>query len=455
MPPRNPRRHGGMLEREFDASVRAARAITVVEGVDPALVFKVRTSGRVGADDWQRRGLELLTEGADWDYVVLSPGTEAPEIGAELSRYASGPDEEGASAPLSSFFGVLEAIEPYDADDRLGPDVAVELDAHPGPADLVIWPAATADEAGSRVDQVIAAVETLRGRIAASDRRARSPVVRATIDGATAQLLATVPVIEAIRLPVVPYLDPSTWRDARFDDLEVDRGDAPPLGVLDDAIATGHRLLEGLVLVSRSFPEGRAWEQLGEHGTMVAGLAAYGDFEEPLRNGTPLVAGGPLIQGRVIERDPALQDGYRFPPEQPEHLTVEQAITTLNDDYGVRVFVLAVTATDAYAGPRVSLLTERLDDLIRERDLIVVVPTGNHGAALATATMVSGHHALNDYAAYVLDQAARVAEPGTAALALTVGSVARSAGPATLAGVTPVGAQAIAPVDGISPFFTC
>lgn len=116
------------------------------------------------------------------------------------------------------------------------------------------------------------------------------------------------------------------------------------------------------------------------------------------------------------------------------------------------MFVLAVTATDAYAGPRVSLLTERLDDLIRERNLIVVVPTGNHGATLATATMVSGHHALNDYAMYVLDRAARVAEPGTAALALTVGSVARSAGPATLAGRTPVGAQAIAPAGGISPF---
>ena len=66
--------------------------------------------------------------------------------------------------------------------------------------------------------------------------------------------------------------------------------------------------------------------------------------------------------------------------------------------------------------------------------------------------MASGHHVLNYYPAFVLDEGARVAEPGTAALALTVGSVARSAGPATLAGVTPVGARAIAPADGISPF---
>jgi hypothetical protein len=267
-----------MLEHELDQSVRIAKAITVVEGVDPALVFKVRTAGRVSAEDWQRRGLELLTEGADWDYVVLSPGTDAPEIGAELSRYAAGPDDEGAAAPLSSFFGVLEAIEPYGPDDRLVPAVAAELDAHPGPADLVIWPAADAREAGLRVDQVIAATQGLGARIGASDRRARSPVVRVIVDGAAARVLATVPVIEAIRLPVVPYLDPSAWRDARFEDLEVDRGDAPPLGVLDDAIASRHRLLDGLVLATRSFPEGRGWQRLGEHGTMVAGLAAYGDF---------------------------------------------------------------------------------------------------------------------------------------------------------------------------------
>jgi hypothetical protein len=440
------------LERDLDEAVRRAQAITVIEGVDPALVFKVRTSGRLAADDWQRRGLELLSEGADWDYVVLSPGTDVPEIGTELSSYAAGPDEEGASAPLSSFFGVLEAIEPYGPEDRLGPDVAGELGASAGPVDLVIWPAATDDEANSRVNQVIAAAERLGARISATDRRPRSPVVRAILNGPVVQALATVPVIETIRLPVVPYLDPSTWRDARIEDLDLDRRDAPPLGVLDDAIATGHPLLDGLVQATRSFPEGRTWQQLAEHGTMVAGLAAYGDFEGPLRNGTPLIARGPLIQGRVIERDPARHDGYRFPPEQPEYLTVEQAIAALNDDYGVRVFVFSVTAMNPYAGPRPSSLTERLDDLIRERNLIVVVPTGNHRAALATAMMDSGHHALHDYAEYVLDDAARVAEPATAALALTVGSLARSAGPATLAGRTPVGAQAIAPVDGISPF---
>ena len=451
-PPRNPRRHGEKLTEELERSVERAQEIRIVEGVDPALVFRVRAAGRVGADAWKRRGLELLTEGEEWDYVVLSPGAELPKIGDELSRYAAAPDEEGASAPLSSFFGVLEEIEPYGPGDRLTSDVAAVRDAEPGTVDIVIWAATTADDASHRVDQVVGVVESLGGTVVAVDRRPRSPVVRALLEGQGVRAIATVPVIEAIQLPALPYVDPSFWRDLTEEDSTVDRRDAPPIGVLDDAIATGHPLLQDVVTATRAFPAGRAWEQPGDHGTMVAGLAAYGDFERPLREGKPFVAAGTLIQGRVIEPDPGHMGRYRFPPEQPEHMTLEQAIIALNEDHGVRVFVLCVTEVDAYSGPRVSLLTERLDDLIRERDLVVVVPTGNHRVDLATATMENGQHVLNDYPDYALDEQARVCEPATAALATTVGSIARSDGPATLGGKTLLGYKAVAPVDGLSPF---
>lgn len=437
---------------ELDTSLERIREIRILEGVDPALVFRIRSVGRVSVEDWRRRGLELLTEGEDWDYVVLSPGAEAPRVGDELSRYAEAPDEEGARAPLASFFAVLEQIEPYGPDDRAKDDVIEARIAETGPVDVVIWAAATADEVRRRVAQVTKAVESLRGRVVAVDARPRSPVVRALLNGEGVRGMATVPVVEAIELPALPYVDPSSWRDATEDDLSVGRRDGQPIGVLDDAIATAHPLLRDLVPVSRSFPEGRAWEQPGDHGTMVAGLAAYGDFEESLRNGSTLVAAGSLIQGRVIELQPGYQDRYRFPPEQPEHLTIEQAIVALHEEFGVRVFVLCVTETDAYSGPRVSLLTERLDDLIRERNLVVVIPTGNHGADLATAMTQSGHHVLRDYPSYVLDEQARVCEPATAALATAVGSIARSDGPATIGGRTPLGYRAVAPVDGVSPF---
>jgi hypothetical protein len=450
-PHRNPRRHGGELAETLDDAVERAREIPIVEGVDPALVFRVRAGGRIDPLTWGYRGLELLSEGEDWDYVVLSPGTEPPRVGDDLSRYAAGPDEEGAKSPLASFFAWVEAFEPYGPEDRLPSDVATARELEDGIVDIVIWPARDEDEAADRVRQVRRAVEHVGGEVVAADQRPRSPVVRASVNGAGVRALATVPVVEVLQLPAVPYVDPSDWRDARIDDLDVRIEDRPPVGVLDDAIASGHELLRDVVAAERSFPDGRAWQPAGEHGTMVGGLAAYGDFEQPLRDGAPLVA-GPIVQARVIEQDPTVADGHRFPPEQPEHLTVEDAIRTAHGRDGVRVFVMSVTRTDPYLGPRVSVLTERLDDLARELDIVIVVPSGNHGATLATARMRCGAHAADDYPGYLLEDLARISEPATAALALTVGSVARSAGPARLSGETPPGYSAIAPVDGISPF---
>ena len=370
----------------------------------------------------------------------------------ELTRYASAPDLEGARADLSSFFGTIDAIEPYGPEDRLASDLATALDNEAAPVDVVVWAAPDVAEAEQRVDQVAHAIRRLGGRVTASDRRPRSPVVRAILTGAAARQLANIPVVEAIYPPSLPYVDPSDWRDIREEDLETEHTDGVPLGVLDDAIATAHPLLRGLVTATRAFPDGREWEQMGEHGTMVAGLAAYGDFETALREHEPFVSAGSLVQGRVIEPRPGEPLRHRFPPEQPEHLTIEEAITTLNDEHGVRVFVLCVTDIDPYSGPRVSLLTQRLDDLILERDLVVVLPTGNHGFHGATARMDSGDRILDDYPGYALSEVARVSEPATAALAVTVGSVARSAGPANLAGVTRLGHIAVAPVGGLSPF---
>ena len=449
---RNPHRHGQKLAAELASTVASTQAIRVIEGVDPALVFRIRTASRLTIEQWQSRGLELLSEGGDWDYVVLSPGADTPRLTAELARYARAPDRDKAKAALSSFFGLIESIEPYGPEDRLADDVAKALDGQPGPVDILIWAAPDDAEGGRRMDPVTAAIEAQGGNITASDRRARSLVIRAVLDGPTARLLANIPVVELIRPPLLPYVNPSDWRDIRVDELESEHRGGVPIGVLDDAIAAGHPLLRTLVSASRSFPAGHAWQQPGDHGTMVAGLALYGDFETALRDGQPFRSAGSVVQGRVIEPRPTQPHLHQFPEEQPEHLTVEEAIIALNDDYGVRVFVLCVTEIHPYSGPRVSLLTERLDDLIRERNLIVVVPTGNHSADATTGQMSNGAHVLHDYPGYALDETGRVSEPATAALGLTVGSIARSAGPANLSGETRIGHVAVAPVDGLSPF---
>jgi hypothetical protein len=451
--PRNPRQHGQRLRRELDRAIERARPIRVVEGVDPGLVFKVQAKGRITDDTWTARGLAFLGETGDWTYFVLSREDAPDQLLEQLSNYAAGPDLEGAKAPLRTFFNAVENIQPYGPEDRRGPGLPEDLAGLTEPivVDAAAWPSPSREEAERRLRNLRAVVERYDGEEFAHDARPRFTLLRARLSGEGVLALLEQAVVERIRTPPTPYLEPSDWMARGLEDLEYRFEDGEPIGVIDDAIAA-HPLLDGTVRSRRSFPASHSWAQPSRHGTMVAGLAAYGEFETPLREGLPLVARGPLHQARVLEPNPDWPERTRFAPMVTAHQAVEQAIETLHRDEGVRVFNLSITDPDPYSGPHVSLFTERLDELIRELGIVVVVPAGNQRANLAQGTMASGADVLAGYPDYALDPAARLAEPAPAALALTVGSLARFDAPQTPSGQARVGDQAIAAAEQLSPF---
>ena len=257
--------------------------------------------------------------------------------------------------------------------------------------------------------------------------------------------------MERIRTPPIAYLEPSDWLATSLDDLTVAPREGVPVGIIDDGIAA-HPLLDGLVASRRSFPAGHAWQPIGQHGTMVAGLALFGEFEKPLREGAVLQPRGVVHQARVLEPDPVIARATRFAPSATAHQTIEQAIETLHSEEGVRVFNMSINDPDAYSGPHVGLITERLDELIRELDIVVVVSSGNHGADLRNGRMDSGHHAADAYPLYLMHPSARIAEPATAALALSVGALSRFDAPQTRRGEARIGDHAIAAAREIAPF---
>lgn len=453
-PERNPRRHGRRLQREIEEAVAEARPITVIEGVDPGLVFKVRASGRITDETWEHRRIALLGDTEDWTYFVLSEDAVPGQLLAELRRYSAGPDEMGARAPLKTFFNAVEDIQPYGPEDRRTaslPDNLLAL-TEPIVVDAIAWPSGTPQEAQRRLRNVRRAVAHYGGEEIAADARARFTVLRARLSGEGIEGLLRLPVIERVRTPPTPFIEPSDWWGRTADDVEVIEEDAEPIGVIDDGIADGHPLLAGAVASRRAFPGGHSWAAIGPHGTMVAGLAAYGDLELPLRSGAPLIRRGAVHEARVLEPHPSLPRRTRFAPGVTEHQAVEEAIETLHRDERVRVFSMSINDVDPYSGPHVSVFTERLDELVRELGIVLVVSAGNHGVQELSATMDSGDHAQAGYPTYTLHESARIAEPAAAALAVTVGSLARSDAPQTPTGTARVGDQAIAAADELSPF---
>jgi hypothetical protein len=450
-PARNPHRHGTRLQRRL-AEAAAASPRATLEGIDPGLVFKVRASGRLDPSALESRDLALLGETRDWTYFVFSEEEAPQRFLAALGRYSGAADSVGAAAPLSSLFGLIEDFEPYGADDRRGPRLpAVEDVDDRILVDVIIWPSPEFGESRRRIANVRVVVENDDGAILAFDDRPQFTIVRTRVSGIGLSRLLELAVVEQVRTPPTPFIEPSDWMAADVADLVLETRESEPIGVIDDGISDGHPLLAEVVVSQRSFPSEYAWLPIGNHGTMVAGLCAYGDFEAPLRDHAPLVAAGPLHGARVMEPHPDLANHTRFAPTLPEHQVVEEAIRTLHAEHGVRLFNLSITYSEPFTGSHVGLLTEQLDSLVRELGIVVVISAGNVRAT-TSAELPNGQHALHDYPEYLLDEMSRVSEPATAALAITVGSLARSSAPQTPGGVVRVGDRAVAEVNEVSPF---
>jgi hypothetical protein len=444
---RNPGSHGTKLRDELASAIEAQPPVRTQEGVDPSLVFKLRTRGgfRDEAKLTQAK-LQWLGNTADWTYFVMADdGTEA--LQRMLNAYVAGGDDRSKAKDVTFFEGLVEIL-PYDRSDREGPGLR-ELDlgqTETQDIDVVVWPSPNPAIARDRLSRVRAVVEEHEGVELSADDRFRYTIVRVRASGECISQLLDLGVVERIRTPPVPYLEPTTWRFATEDELPVPAPrPAVPIGLIDDEVID-HPLLLNSISSRRSIPDDRQWAPPSDHGTFVAGLLVCGDVEACLAGDGEWSAAPTLHVARVLEPDPVFPDRAVFPSDEPVHLVVEQAIRGLHQDHGVRVFNLSITDSFAFDGAHLSLWSERMDELVRELDIILVVAAGNQRPQVAPVDQLTA------YPSALLDVEAGIAEPGPAANVLTVGALARNDAPQRANGEVRIGDRAVAAAREPSPF---
>jgi len=453
-PPRNPRRHGRALETQLNAVQQSRRIST---GIDPDLMFKVRAANtRLPDETLASRGIVALAETVNYTYFVLA-SDEGSALADALRRYTTlGADTHGGHGPLYTLFDRIDAIEPYGSADRRGPGLEdVLTGVMRVVVDVSVWPADEWPEAERRAGIVADVVGTHEGEVLHRAVGVRRTVLRVAVNADGLADLLDTSVVERVRTPPVPFIDPSDWRDVDIDDLSVRTRRSVAVGVLDDAPAAEHPLLSGLVSsITEVGPAGYQWPTQGHHGTQVVSRVLLPHLAEELREHAEITAIGNVHVARILEPVPGRPDETRFGGGDaglPPHEVVERSIRLLHEQHGVRVFNLSFGFREAFTAMHVSELTETIDDLARELDVVIVVPTGN-AAVYTNSETISGHHAENDYPAYLSDPSYRLAEPGPAALALTVGSIAHSDAPVERPGAPRLRDKAIAGVGELSPF---
>jgi hypothetical protein len=420
---------------------------------DPALIVRVRTSGVVPEEEWERAGLAVLGHDATDAVVLFASDAELKEFQARLTAFAA---ERKAGQKHPSYNLLISSIEefgPLKPEDRIGSALRGEgfdraesfADDRRFNVDVELWDVGTQIERGGQADRMTEEIAGLGGEVSDRYIGITFSALRVRATGNLVRRLLSDPLVRLVDLPPQPDLDVAPLLDATIEDLgiiEPPDADAPLVAILDTGVNSAHPLLEPVVIDRIAFPATLGPNDIFGHGSRVSGIAAYGDVRDCLENGS-FQSSVRILSGKVVNDQGNLDDRLLIATQ------INEIVRTFHAR-GCRIFNLSIgDRLSQYAGGRVGQWTAILDELARELDVLFVVAAGNY--LHRPVVHPEEHH--TGYPGYLLTGNNRIFEPATAANALTIGAVAHAASvPASANGN--VGLRPIAEVGEPAPF-TC
>lgn len=450
LPARDRRDHGKIIGGEVSSAVSDVGTVRQALGIAPDRLLVLEfTSLDAGSRNVleDRFGAAVVDEqvekrqGQDVVRMVVQFPTDESirQVQAEADQYSKESNNR-VGLPLGvrrTFFDGLEKIGQVSRSDRTGSRLKQEglSGADSFPVDVDLWHPGTPEGAREVLDQLRNLCETHHGRVLDGVRTSSLLLARVLANDALAETLLDLDLVARVDLP--PRLPPVYGR--LFDDHPAlpehdgPAGGEPLVCVVDSGVLPGHPLLRGWVVDGVDFESGEDTpaDRQG-HGTQVAGLVVYGSIARCIEDGawTPEVL---VANAKVLRRHPFDESATVFPDDHRPEALVARAIRHFNDARGCRVFNLSMgNPADIYGGGRQFPWAEVLDELARELDVVIVVAAGNvaEPEIPADATTRKGLRAgVRD--SKLSDRSARICNPGTAAVAVTVGAVARSDAPRT------------------------
>lgn len=198
--------------------------------------------------------------------------------------------------------------------------------------------------------------------------------------------------------------------------------DAPLAAVLDSGIFTGNPLLENVVVAEEEFDTTEnSTTDMNGHGTGVAGIVVYGDFDNCLKTQTfkPLVR---VCNGKIMHDENGCPC---FPSDKRPEQIVKEAIEYFYNEFECRIFNLSVGDADhLYSGGRQFAWAEMLDQLSRELDIVIVISAGNVSEP-ELKDFTSRDELMEQCRDQLFQPEHRLIDPATSSLGVTVGSITR------------------------------
>jgi hypothetical protein len=427
-PARDPGTHSGKIRAELDAAVGEQQRRRRPEFVDPALILRVRMHGMTLEADWERLGLTVLASDDDKTLILFASGDELQGFRDRLDAYARGVPVGQAAPSYSGFIGRIEEIGAVEPRDRIGMRLreagfGAPEDFAPNREfvlDLELWDIGRRETRSHRLDQLADFIGTGGGEVFDRYVGPSITMLRARLTGTIVRALLDVEEVATLDLPPEPDVVTGEAMDLVLDELpplSVASDDLPVIGVIDSGV-NEHPLIADVLVGTIGIPAHLGTADDFGHGTRVSGVAVFGDLKGQLANGT-LTRAARIASAKVVD-DQGHFDDRRLLPSQ-----MREALTTLRQRFGCRLFVIALGDRRlVYDGGKVGPWAATLDEMARELDAVIVVSAGNRAPRGGNRLEQS----VTQYPDYLLEPANRLFEPAGAMNVVTVGALANGEG---------------------------
>ena len=450
--------HAAEIEEEADEAVEAfATRREEIDEFDPKLILRIDLGVRIAEDEFERAGLRVLDSSSRHVAVVFADDAELTDFRRRLAKYQEGPREragqdEPGSAAHEGFFDAIDSLRPVTAEDRVSRRLSEQLEDEPESIifDVECWFVDQRARLEEWLEEIEERVEESGGDwidayisssagVAQARCRGSAQTVRAVAD------LDQVAVVDTVPQPRLDRSDLAALQDVDPISVSDPPDGAPVVGVVDSGLLTGHPLLEPAVAEAVAVhPEfGNQAEDGHGHGTLVSGIALYGNVLE-------LAERGDFEPHFSIASVRVLDDQALVPENVSFVRVISDAVRYLAETWECPVVNLSIGDSDSpYVGGKSTPLASALDSLARAYDIVIVVSAGNVYLDDVDNALNADRHA---YPEYLLAEEQAILDPSQAATALTVGAICSSDGVAAPSAGDGTDLSCIAPTHGPSPF---
>lgn len=410
-------------------------------GINPKLIFKIKLAEKYNLTDDQvtKSGLNLLAkESKKQNAIVVFPSDSELAIFKDKLESYSGIKE---NSPEYAYLDAIEEIVPLEPEDRTGRLLKLEplAESELAALDLELWHTGDISEMRGYIDDLDA---FLKGwseypNMQVTDRHIGEYIclVRIKVRPEIVEILLSEDEVKEIdRRPKPTFELPRETNIPISDFPEIKSPPDANCGILiiDSGVQRGHPLIANTLGDTEVFPDpqhqfitGDANDgdiKTGGHGTAVAGIAIYGDVTQSLKNQSfqPQVW---LFSARVTNQN------NEYDPDLLLENQLDRAVDYFVNNYPNCKVINISLGDDRLVyrdGQKQFRLAAKIDEIahkLQHKNILFVVSAGNHYYEADSRELLR-----QDYPNYLLSEEARIIEPATAALALTVGSLSLGTG---------------------------